>query len=124
MTSLAYSEVANALRVALPEFGAAIDEHIAAFDEVFPHLLFGEMTRFVLDARERGEDDLVQRALVFLDDALRDGDDMVENLVEVSFVENVGPWDPDQAQFIASWPDALRLRAEQQRDWWLNRQQP
>lgn len=117
MVTLAYSEVASALRVALPEFGAAIDEHIAFNDEVLPHLLVGDLTRFVLDARRRGKDDLVQRALAFLDDALRNGDDMVANLVCVSFVENVSPWDPDQAQFIASWPDALRLEAEQQRDW-------
>jgi hypothetical protein len=117
VAALAYSEVATALRETLPEFAAAIDEHVADHDEVLPHVLFGDLTRFVLDAHQRGDDDLVRRALAFLDSALREGDDGVQNLVGVSFVENVGPWDADQAQFIASWPDALRLEAEQQRDW-------
>jgi hypothetical protein len=117
VVTLAYSEVATALRVALPEFAAAIEEHVAFYDEVLSHVLFGDLTLFVLDAQVRGEDDLVRRALAFLDYALREGDDMVQNLVGVSFVENVGPWDPDQARFIASWPDALRVEAETQRDW-------
>lgn len=117
VTKLAYSEVATALRVALPEFADAIDEHVAFNDEVLSHLLFGDLTRFVLKRHDDGDDEFVRRALAFLDSALRDGDDRVQNLVEVSFVENVGPWDPSQAAFIASWPEALRLEAEQQRDW-------
>lgn len=117
MAALAYSEVASALRVALPEFAAAIDEHVAYNERLLTHLLFGDLTRFVLDAHKRGDDDLVRRALEFLDSALREGDDAVQNLVSVSFIENVGPWEPNQAHFIASWPDALRSDAEQQRDW-------
>lgn len=117
MTALEYSEVANALRIALPEFAPAIDEHVAHNDEVLPHVLFGDLTRFVLEASRQRNDDLTRRALVFLDISLRDGDHSVQNLVAVSFVENVGPWDPSQAQFIESWPDALRLEAERQRDW-------
>jgi hypothetical protein len=117
VVALEYSEVATALRVALPEFAAAIDEHVADNDEMLPHVLFGDLTRFVIDGYQRGDNDLVRRALAFLDNALREGDDAVQNLVGVSFVENVGPWDPNQAHFIASWPDGLRLEAEQQRDW-------
>jgi hypothetical protein len=117
VVALAYSEVTSTLRVALPEFAGAIDGHVADYDEVLPHVLFGDLTRFVLDGYQRGDDDLVRRALAFLDSALREGDDAVQNLVGVSFVENVGPWDPDQAHFIAGWPDCLRLEAEQQRDW-------
>ena len=112
-----YSDVTDALRESLPEFSDAIDEHVADNDEVLPHVLFGDLTRFVLKANDDGDDELVRRALAFLDGVLREGDDGVQNLVGVSFVENVGPWDPTQAAFIASWPEALRLEAEQQRDW-------
>jgi hypothetical protein len=101
----------------VPEFGSSIDEHIDDFDEVLPHILFGDFTRFVLAAHERGDREVEQRCLEFLDLALRDGDEMVQNLVSVSFIENVGPWDPDHADFIASWPQALRVDAEFQRDW-------
>ena len=117
MAALAYSGVTDALRESLPEFSDAIDEHVADYDEVLPHLLFGDLTLFVLKAQDDGDDEIVRRALAFLDGALREGDDAVQNLVGVSFVENVGPWDPNQAAFIASWPEALRLEAEQQRDW-------
>ncbi len=58
---------------------------------MLPHLLFGDLTRFVLDAHARGDDDLVRRALAFLNKAFREGDDIVQNLVGMSFVENVGP---------------------------------
>ena len=117
MAALTYSEITTALRVALPEFAAAIDEHVADNDEVLPHVLFGDLSRFVVEAGQRRDDDLVRRALAFLDAALREGDDAVQNLVGVSFVENVGPWDRNQADFIESWPDALPMEADRQRDW-------
>ncbi len=84
---------------------------------MLPHTFLGDLTRFVLDAHARGDDDLVRRALAFLNKAFREGDDMVQNLVGMSFVENVGPWDPEQAPFIASWLNAFRVEAEAQRDW-------
>lgn len=84
MTALEYSEVANALRIALPEFAPAIDEYVAHNDEVLPHVLFGDLTRFVLEASRQRNDDLTRRALAFLDISLRDGDDSVQNLVAVS----------------------------------------
>jgi hypothetical protein len=117
VTALAYSEVVAALLVAIPEFAAAVDEHVADNDGVLPHVLFGDLTRFVVKSHDDGDDELVRRALAFLDAALREGDDGVQNLVGVSFVENIGVWDPNQADFIASWPEALRLEAQHQRDW-------
>jgi len=114
---LTYSEVPDALRAAVPEFGPMIDEHVADNDEVLLHLLFGDLTRFVIAAHERGDTDVEHRSLSFLERALREGDEAVQNVVEVSFVENVGPWDRAQRRFIASWPDTLRTEAERQRDW-------
>jgi hypothetical protein len=47
--AIAYSTVDEALRAAVPEFGGAIDEHITDNDEeLLPHILFGDLTRFVL----------------------------------------------------------------------------
>ena len=84
------------MREAVPEFGRAIDEHITYHDgDVLKHVPFGDLTRFILAAEERGDHDLVRRCLSFLDLALREGDSDVQNLVGVSFVENVGPWDAE-----------------------------
>jgi hypothetical protein len=112
-----YSNVHVALREAVPEFGPVIDEHLAYHAGLLRHVLFGDLTRFVLAANERGDHELVERCLRFLDLALRDGDDEVENLVAVSFVENVEPWDDGAWEFIGSWPAALRAEAARQRGW-------
>lgn len=32
----------------------------------------------------------------------------IERLVGVTFVEEVGPWNPDMSEFTATWPEALR----------------
>ena len=107
-------DVLDELLVAVPEFGPTFDEHVADYG-ILPHVLFGDLTRFVLAAHERRDTEVESRSLAFLDWALREGDDDVENLVAVSFVENV-----DQRQhrgFIATWPDALRAEAKRQRDW-------
>jgi hypothetical protein len=117
MKVLTYADVPDELRAAVPEFGPTIDEHLADHHEVLLHVLFGDLTRFVVTAHARGDTDVGQRSLAFLDRALREGDEYVQNLVAVSFVENVGPWDPTHREFIESWPEALRAEAERQHDW-------
>jgi hypothetical protein len=116
--AIAYTSVIDALRERVPEFGPSIDDAITSDEgEVLPHVIFGDLTRFVLSARARGDDELVARSLSFLEEAIRDGDGMVVNLVQVSFVENVGPFVGEAAAFVAEWPSALRHEAERQRDW-------
>jgi len=99
---------------AVPEFAATLDEHVKTFDELLPHVLFGDLTAFVTAAHKAGEDELVKRCLEFLDDALTHGDPKVANLVHVSFVENTQPWDPENAPFIATWPATLQSAAADQ----------
>lgn len=114
---MTYADVCTALWTAVPEFGEIIDEHLVDNDgELLLHVLFGDLTRFVLAADERGDHDVVARSLQFLDSALRHGDADVENLVAVSFVENNEPWDGQAWTFISTWPEALRAEAQRQRD--------
>jgi hypothetical protein len=101
----------------VPEFGPTIDAHLEDYDEVLQHPIFGDFARFVSDAHDRGADELVARCLEFADRALRTGDPMVRNLVQVSFVENFGPFRGRELPFVESWPDALRAEAHRQRDW-------
>jgi hypothetical protein len=42
---------------------------------------------------------------------------MTKNLVAVSFVKNVGPWDQAAQTFIGGWPIGLREEARRQREW-------
>jgi hypothetical protein len=46
--------------------------------------------------------------------ALEAGDPALRNAIEASFVENVGPWDPQMQPFIATWPNSLRGEAKRQ----------
>jgi hypothetical protein len=117
VADLTRASIHEAMREAVPEFGPTIDEHLEEFGEDVRYLLFGDMTRFVLAARADGATDLVERCLAFLDLALREGDDSVQDLVAVGFVENVGLWDPANRSFIRSWPAALKAEAQRQADW-------
>jgi hypothetical protein len=65
-----------------------LDEHLADNDELLPHMVFGNVTRFALTLARHGEVDDLDRLLSDLDAGLGDSDDEVANLVWVSFVEN------------------------------------
>jgi hypothetical protein len=65
-----------------------LDEHLADNDELLPHVLFGDVTRYALTLARDGEVEDLDRLLSDLDAALGDSDDEVANLVWVSFVEN------------------------------------
>ena len=108
-------DVVDRLRDAVPEFGSTIDEPLAFYEEELAHVLFGDLVRFVLAARSNDDAGLVERVLAFADLALRDGDPWVRNLIQVSLVENVGPWDDEMSPFSKTWPDALRAEAYEQR---------
>jgi hypothetical protein len=118
MTTMSRDQVVPALLARVPELANVYEEHLRTFEgEALESVLFGDLTRFVIEAYQRGDRDLVDRCLEFLELALATGDEYVENLVAVSFVENVGPWDPEQRRFIRSWPRRLRKEARRQRDW-------
>src|SRR5713101_1649283 len=110
--AITYEEVPEALLSAVPEFASAYQEHLADNEvELLLHVLFGDLTRFALDADENGDTEVIRRLLGFLDLSLREGDARVRNLVQVSFVENVLPWTPTNNAFVRSWPEALRVEA-------------
>ncbi|MCP4965810.1 MAG: hypothetical protein GY926_11290 [bacterium] len=115
MNDLTYGAIHAALVDAVPEFRPELEEHLSDHDgEVLPHLLFGDLTRFVLAARDRGDHALVERCLAFLESVVRSPRHRLLNLVAVSFVENVGPWQPGMASFIEGWPEELKRIATQQ----------
>ncbi|HEX4015135.1 MAG TPA: hypothetical protein VHX15_00220, partial [Frankiaceae bacterium] len=97
-----------------PDFAAALEDHMAIYGMLLPHVLFGDLTRFVMDAHDSGDLQLAARCLAFLDEALRTGDEDTKNLVTVSFVENVDPWNEASQPFIDSWPKALHDEALRQ----------
>ena len=115
--TIAADEVWDRLQEAVPDFAAEMDEHLSDFGEVLHHLLFAGLVRFMLAARERGDDSLVARILDFANQMLHEGDGAARNVVEVSFVESVVGGAPSDAvwTFVAEWPTALRTDADRYR---------
>ncbi|WP_334520390.1 DUF7674 family protein [Micromonospora psammae] len=104
-----------ALVEVVPELRDALNEHMRDNDEILPHVFFGcDVVPFVLDAWERGRANVLARCLAFLDAAMASPDPSTRELVAISFVESVGPWDPAMADFIAIWPQALAEEAAAQ----------
>lgn len=74
----------------VPELREVYAEHIEDNDSLLPHVLFGDVTRFVIsEARKGGHSSAMVRLLDQLESGLRDGDSEVNELIGVSFVENL-----------------------------------
>lgn len=85
-----------------PELARILNEHLAANDELLPHVLLGDVTRYATDLARSAEaepnaDAALVRLLRDLDAAIlpEDEDDPVDNLVWVSFVENASTDDDE-----------------------------
>lgn len=79
------------------------DEHLADNVELLPHVFMGDVTRFVVSLHkkllmdpgsEHGEK-ILSTTLELLERALREGDDDLQELIVVSFLENLEQSDED-----------------------------
>lgn len=82
---------------ACPSFEGAVEEHIKDFDEVLPHLLMADIGR-VIESGFTGRSTLgltppsqdeIRAVLAVLEEGLADGDETVDNVISVSFLENL-----------------------------------
>ena len=83
------------LVTAVPGLQVTLDEHLADFNELLPHVYFGEITRWI--QRQVDEDvnlDEVGRVLSFLEQGYADDGDQVRELITVSFLENLDQGSP------------------------------
>lgn len=112
-----YSNFVDLLISRVPEFEPVAREHLEDNDELLPHLLVSDTLYFAERAFADEEFEVLGRLLTFLDEALTNGEEWIENAVALSFVENSEWWNPEKAGFLATWPDGLRAELEQQRNW-------
>jgi hypothetical protein len=61
-----------------------LSEHVAYFDEILPHVFMGDVTRYV-HTLPPDRASIVQ----FLEDVFPSGNKAVEELIAVSFIENI-----------------------------------
>ena len=78
------------LLVAVPEVQMVYVAHLDNNDALLPHVFMGDVTRFVLQiARSASNQEVLRKLLVVVEDGLRSNESDVQNLIAVSFVENL-----------------------------------
>ena len=97
-----------------PSVRQIVEEHHRDQGELLLHVLCGDLSRYCVEAWNRGGSTEMNDCLACASRALDEGDQAVRNAIEASFVENVGPWDDHMRPFIAIWPVSLRAEAERQ----------
>lgn len=103
------------LLAAVPEVGPEVREHLDDNGELLLHVLMPDLLRTATRLFHAGESEVEGRLLAFIDLALRCGDDACRNAVQVSFVEHAGAFPEETAEFLASWPSALKAELRRSR---------
>lgn len=89
LLSLTYENFPEQLRQQVEGFEHVYHQHLRDYDELLPHVLLGDLVRFLTGRVKDGgiSDHAVQSALVLLALATRSADQRLKDLVAVSFVE-------------------------------------
>jgi len=85
--------------------------------ELLLHVLFGDLTRFVVAAEAAGDERLVERCLRAIERLIAEVDEKTQELVGVSFVENIA-WeeDPLSSEVRGRLPPRLAAELRAQRE--------
>jgi hypothetical protein len=96
MTDITYDSFSDQLRAAVPGFDRVYDEHLADNGEILPHVLLGALVRFLSGDVELcgAGSTALKHALPLLERGMSSRDPRVQELVAVSFLENLDPGDP------------------------------
>jgi hypothetical protein len=97
---LTYETVVSTLVEHVPELRALRDDHYRQYGEILPHVFFGDLTRFVqtgfaCPSSSSGRQ-VVMRILDLLERTISSVDNRLQELVSVSFLENL---DQDSSAF-------------------------
>ena len=96
MIGLTYDSFPGKLRAAVSGFDLVYDDHLAEYDELLPHVLLGDLVRFLSRevALHGSEAMALTQAMPLLEQAMESGDTRLQELVSVSFLENLDADDP------------------------------
>lgn len=111
MSTDATEEFSRSLVVEVPSLAPVLDEHLADMDdELLPHMFFGDVTRWADEAAaDPSKDAELGRLLELLDEGLASGSEEVQDLITVSFLENL---EDDSAVLAKLSPRLTERRAE------------
>jgi hypothetical protein len=76
------------LVAAVPSLAPLLAEHLNDYDELLPHVFFGDLTRFVCMTAVRDDPD-ADAIVAALESAMGSGSETVQELIGVSFLEDL-----------------------------------
>jgi hypothetical protein len=83
-------KVIDELLECAPLLRPVYQEHLAEYDELLPHVLFGDLTRFVANLCMTDSSSAeLKSILAVLENGLACGDEYTQELISVSFLENL-----------------------------------
>lgn len=74
-----------------PHLRPLLVEHEEFNEEILPHVFFGDVRRFVEEQLDKGDTSQLKPLFGSLEQAYRRGDEPIENVIAVSFLEDL--WD-------------------------------
>lgn len=117
MSSLTYASFPDELRQQVSGFERVYEEHVNDYNQVLPHVLMGDLVRFLGAEveREGASNRSVRRALSLLDAAMDSRDEQLQELIAVSFLENLDPSEPGHQLLMSLLGPRLREEMEARR---------
>ena len=104
-----------------PEFRETYQEHLEYYKELLGHVFFGGETLLgVLESllKTNGEKEKIRRYIDFVEDMYANGDDDVQNIVEVTILECLGDDETVLRNAFTYFSEELMLASQSvERDW-------
>jgi hypothetical protein len=117
--TISYETVLDGLLATVPELRSLYDEHLHDNDEPLPHVFLGDVTRYVMQlvraidsTHDVGLPGPLVRVLSFLEKAMISSDARVQELVSVSFLENLDSADDGYMSLMVLLGPNLRRQLE------------
>lgn len=74
----------------VPELLPTMQAHLDTYEELLPHVLMGDVTRWIVEKFcENPEDELLKKTLEFMEKSFSQGSYDTQEIITVSFLENL-----------------------------------
>jgi hypothetical protein len=102
----------HALIDRFPLLKSSLDEHIIDNDELLPHVYLGSVAqRLVSMTKDSADSQFVMDVLSFVEAAFEAGSPELDELISVSFIELLSPYDLDDRRVFDILPEKLSNEA-------------
>ena len=106
-----------------PEFQKEYQDHLRGYGELVGHVFFGDtLNRALFELLEGGrEPATIRKYIDFIEDMYANGDDAVQNIVEVTILERLGDEETVLRNAFAYFSEALMLASRSVEKGWGRR---